>query len=119
MQPSDKRKHARIDSTNLVSYECQDAERVVAKAGMGRTLNVSEGGILLETHQAVDAEAKVALTIAMEDEIMVIQGRVAFCRRREDGRYETGLEFTEADAKKASFLKQSLTLMQGEGGKPA
>ncbi len=118
MQPSDKRRHARIDSTNLVSYVCQDAERLAVKAGMGRTLNLSEGGILLETHQAVDAHAHVSLTIAMEDEIMVIQGRVAYSKRREDGLYETGLEFTEGDAKKVSFLKQSLTLLEGEAGKP-
>jgi hypothetical protein len=119
MQPSNKRKHARIDSTNLVSYVCQDAEWVAAKAGMGRTLNVSEGGILLETHQALDAHAQVSLTIAMEDEIMVIQGRIAYSKRREDGRYETGVEFTEADARKVSFLKQSLTLLQGEAERPA
>ena len=118
MQPSDKRKHARIDSTNLVYYVCQDAQHLAVKAGMGRTLNVSEGGILLETHQAVDAQAQVALTIAMEDEIMVIQGRVAYSKRREDGRYETGVEFTEGDARKVSFLKQSLTLIEGEGEMP-
>ena len=113
MQPSDKRKHARIDTTNLVSYVCQDAERLAVKAGMGRTLNVSEGGILLETHQALNAHTQVALTIAMEDDIMVIQGRVAYSKRREDGRYETGVEFTEGDARKVSFLKQSLTRLGG------
>jgi hypothetical protein len=119
MQSSNQRRHARIDSTNLVSYVCQDAERLAVKAGMGRTLNVSEGGILLETHQAMDAQAQMALTIAMEDEIMVIQGRVAYSKRREDGRYETGVEFTEGDARKVSFLKQSLTLLQGEAERPA
>lgn len=116
MRPSDKRRYARIESTNLVSYVCQDAERLAVKAGMGRTLNLSEGGILLETHQAVDTHAQVALTIALEDEVIVIQGRIAYSKRREDGRYETGVEFTERDAGKVSFLKQSLTLLQGEAG---
>jgi hypothetical protein len=114
MQPSNKRKHVRIDSTNLVSYVCQDAQHLVVKAGMGRTLNVSEGGILLETHQPVDAHSQVALTIALEDEVVVIQGRVAYSKQRGDGRYETGVEFVEGDARKVSLLRQSLTLLRAE-----
>ena len=48
MTTKEKRKHYRVDSLNLLSYTCQDEEGNLVKHGMGRTLNVSESGILLK-----------------------------------------------------------------------
>jgi hypothetical protein len=49
MTSENKRKHERIQSLNL-SYICLDEDANIIKQGMGRTLNISESGILLETH---------------------------------------------------------------------
>jgi len=47
MTSNDKRLHLRIDSLNLLAYSCIDDTGQVVVQGMGRTLNVSQGGILL------------------------------------------------------------------------
>jgi hypothetical protein len=114
MRDIEKRKHPRIGTHNLVSYLCLDEEGLAVGEGMGRTLNVSEGGILLETHAALDPYKAVSLTIALEDEIMEIRGKVAFSKRRDDGKFETGMEFQERDDAKIAFLKQFITIFKGD-----
>ena len=58
----DKRQYERYDALNLLHYEVP-ADRQTEHQGMGRTLNVSQSGILLETHAAIDAGQTVTLTI--------------------------------------------------------
>ena len=84
---------------------------------MGRTLNVSEGGILLETHVPIDPRHTVLLTIAMEEDLMHFKGKIAHTKEREDGRFESGVEFLEMDAQKHRFLKQYMVIFKGEENK--
>src|SRR3989304_5663028 len=81
----EKRKHARTGSHNLVSYVCRDEMNRVRSEGMGRTMNVSEGGILLETREPFDPSCTISLTLALEDELMDIRGRVVFTRKSAAG----------------------------------
>ncbi|MBN1103102.1 MAG: PilZ domain-containing protein [Deltaproteobacteria bacterium] len=118
MGDMEKRKYPRIGTHNLVSYLCLDDEGQAVGEGMGRTLNVSEGGILLETHIALAPHRTVSLTIALEDEIMELRGKVAFSKRRDDGKFETGVEFLESDNAKIAFLKQYITIFRGDAENP-
>ena len=61
MNSEDKRKHERIRSLNL-SYICLDEEKNIVKQGMGRTLNLSESGLLLETHFPIESRHIVLMT---------------------------------------------------------
>ncbi|RJR36504.1 MAG: PilZ domain-containing protein [Desulfobacteraceae bacterium] len=110
----EKRKYPRTGSHNLVSYVCRDEKNNVVCEGMGRTLNVSEGGILLETHDALDTSDSISLTVALEDELMDLEGRVAFSNKRADGNYETGIQFRGFEEKKIRFLRQFITIFAGE-----
>ena len=62
---------------------------------MGRTLNISEGGILLETHIPIDSQNAVALAIGLEDELINIKGTVIFSTPGKDEKFEAGIEFLE------------------------
>ena len=115
MAGEEKRKAPRIDSHNLLSYVCRDENNLELSQGMGRTLNVSEGGILMETHVYMDSRNMMELTIAMEDDIMEIKGRITFCKEREDGKFETGISFVETDEAQVKFLKQFIVMFRGQG----
>ena len=97
MMTKNKRKHLRVGSLNLIAYLCIDEDNNVVSQGMGRTLNVSEGGILLETHVQMDSKHTVSLTIGLEDEVVEIRGKVVFPKTGEDGKFETGIQFLEID----------------------
>jgi hypothetical protein len=93
----EKRKHSRIDSLHLLNYLHYEESEEDATQGMGRTLNVSESGILLETHTLIDPTQKVSLTIGIEENMVDIKGRVIYSKQNEQGMFEAGIEFFAMD----------------------
>jgi hypothetical protein len=64
---------------------------------MGRTLNLSESGILLETRFPIAGEHTVVLSIGLEDQLIDITGRAVHVRSTDHGVYEIGIEFVNPD----------------------
>lgn len=106
MTTANKRKHHRVRSLNLLSYVCVDENQDVVRQGMGRTLDVSEGGILLETHAPIDLLHTISLTIGLEDDLTDITGKVVYCRAGEPGKFESGIEFQEKDEAGLRILQE-------------
>ena len=114
MTVQEKRKHARINSLNL-SYVCLDENNQVIKQGMGRSLNVSESGILLETHFPIDDQHIVRMTLGLEEDLIDVKGRPVHTRMNDAGKYEVGLEFVKSDAKTRKALKKFIDANQEKG----
>ncbi len=106
MDNNENRKNPRIDSHNLISYIRLDKNGNPVGQGMGRTLNISEGGILLETHVPIDPQYVLSFAINLEDEIIDIKGIVTYNKKRYDNKYETGIQFIEMDESRIKILKQ-------------
>jgi len=96
MTSANKRRHIRIDSLNL-SHITVTEEGVVVYQGMGRTLNVSESGILLETKFKIPAGDALLISIGIEDDLLELKGHVIFTKESGPGMQETGIEFLEVD----------------------
>jgi hypothetical protein len=93
-----ERRHNRICSINIISYECLNDNQEVVAQGVGRTLNVSMGGLLLETYLPLNEDCRLSLTIDMHDDlVMDLKARVVYCRDRGNGKYESGIEFLESN----------------------
>jgi hypothetical protein len=69
-------------------------------------LNVSESGILLETHFAVDLNHTVMLTIGLEEEIIEIRGKPVHSKKNDHGLYEVGIQFQEHNKTVTSTIKK-------------
>ena len=102
-----KRKHERIESLNL-SYICLDEDKNIVKQGMGRTLNISESGMLLETHFPIEPKHMLQLTISLEEELLDIQGKPVHIRSDEGGKYQVGIKFVDLGQKSIELLKSFL-----------
>ncbi|MCU0591444.1 MAG: PilZ domain-containing protein [Desulfobacterales bacterium] len=94
MKNDEKRKHQRFSSLNL-SYVCLDEDQKAVKQGMGRTLNLSESGILLETHFPISEEHHVILSIGLGEDLVDLRGRPVHVRATGQGSYEIGIEFID------------------------
>jgi hypothetical protein len=94
MTSENKRKHQRIPSLNL-SYICLDENNNIVKQGMGRTLNISESGILLETQFPIESQYLVLMTIALHEDLLEIKGKPIHSRSNEPDKFEVGIEFLE------------------------
>ncbi len=105
MTSKNKRKHERIQSLNL-SYICLDENKNIVKQGMGRTLNISESGILLETHFPIEPLHVVQLTISLEEDLLDLKGKPVHIRSSDEGKYEIGIQFVELDQQAAELLKR-------------
>ena len=79
---------------------------------MGRTLNVSESGMLLETTFLVPANDPVIISLGLEDEILDVHGRVIYSKATEDGKFETGIEFTDLDDNTLPQLQRFIAALE-------
>jgi hypothetical protein len=104
MASENKRKHQRIPSLNL-SYICLDENNNIVKQGMGRTLNISESGILLETHFPIEPKYLVIMTIALKEDLLEIKGKPIHSRSNETGEFEIGIEFLEPNQDSIRLLE--------------
>ena len=103
---NERRHHTRITALNLISYTCIDETQGIVAQGMGRTLNVSEDGILLETHVTIDPKYTIELAIGLEDELINIKGRIIYSSPGKGEKYEAGIEFSEINDSTTEVLKK-------------
>jgi len=116
MTTNDKRLHLRVDSLNLLAYSCIDDTGQVVVQGMGRTLNVSQGGILLETHVKIDSKYTVLLTIGLEEDLVDINGEIVHSTPGKDDNYESGIRFHEMDEAAFQILMKYIKAFEEQYG---
>ena len=114
MTTEEKRRHYRIDSQNLLNYVCYDEDDNTIRQGMGRTLNVSKTGILLETHVEPDSGERIELTIGFEEELLTLQGNIVYVRPGQEGKFESGIHFSEVDEASEKLLQQYIEAFRAQ-----
>jgi len=98
-QPEEKRKHHRVKTDNLVSYACLDEEGGELAQGIGRALDISKGGVLLESHTPIESDRILLTSVDVNNELMEITGEIAYCKESGPGLFQTGIRFLENDEK--------------------
>ena len=114
MNSENQRKHERIQSLNL-SYLCLDDDKNIVKQGMGRSLNISESGMLLETHFPIESNHTIQLTISLEEDLLDIKGKLVHVKSIEGGKYQIGIQFADLDEAATKMLRDYIG--DGESGK--
>ncbi|BCO07724.1 hypothetical protein GF1_01000 [Desulfolithobacter dissulfuricans] len=88
----ERRREIRPESLNLLDYLVVDKEGKQGEYSMGRTINVSEGGVLIETHLPLALGQQVMLTMGLKDELVDVMGRVVHTKTVAE-RHQSGIEF--------------------------
>ena len=96
---TEKRQHQRVSTLNLLYYVCLDENGSHLDQGMGKTLDISQGGILMETHIQIEAKFIMLLALEFEEELIDIKGEVVYSRKNESDMFESGVKFLEPDEK--------------------
>lgn len=107
-----KEREKRFETLNLVSLTHRDMEGRVDLEVVGRTLDLSEGGILLETPEPVPAGNKeVYVTLGIRDHVLEAFGEIVHQRQLENGNLGIGISFKnlspEWSGLIADFLRES------------
>jgi c-di-GMP-binding flagellar brake protein YcgR len=107
-QKPNKRKFDRINTLNLVSLEQLDGWGNVAMILMGRTLDLSVGGIKLEITEPVPFLSDIQFQIGLHEDILRAKGKVVFLRQTEDKKIHCGVDFTDLSPKDRRLIEQFL-----------
>jgi c-di-GMP-binding flagellar brake protein YcgR len=91
----EKRRFPRLDSTHLISYTHFDDTNRPDEMGMGRTLDLSQGGVTIQAHRAFPVNTGLEMVIALEEKLIRAKGRVVHARAVGKELYDLGVCFTE------------------------
>ncbi len=108
MTDTNKRHSKRFDSLNLLVYSAINEEGECVATGMGRTLNVNQLGVLLETKDHFTSGQAISLAIGFEEKLINIIGRVMHCERVGEDLFHAGIEFDAMSRQAEEGLEQYL-----------
>ena len=112
MDAADRRKHVRVKSNNLISYESIDKDDKVVSNSMGKALNVSRSGILLETAHLIEAEYVSLRTFDLDNNLIKLKGQLIYCRKTDSGWYQAGIRFVGSMQETANFAVKLMNVYQ-------
>jgi hypothetical protein len=88
------RRSRRIRSLHLTSYVPRKGSEQEYIVSIGRTLDVSKGGVKVEAHRELTKGTELDLDIAVEDRVITAKGVVVHVESLPGGLYGTGIRFT-------------------------
>ncbi|MBW6521428.1 MAG: S-methyl-5-thioribose-1-phosphate isomerase [Desulfoarculaceae bacterium] len=105
MQSTEQRRFIRKDALHLLDYLVIDQHGLQTTYSMGRTLDVSENGLKLETTQPISKGDTLLITVGVEDDLIDLRGDVVHTEIL-DGRYVTGIEFQDISVEGRRIFKK-------------
>ena len=91
---NEKRKFIRHNAIHLLDYLVLEDDGTKTTYSMGRTSDVSAGGIKLETAHELKPGTRLEITVGLEEDLVGLIGTIVYCREKM-GRYISGIAFEE------------------------
>ncbi|UCF31038.1 MAG: PilZ domain-containing protein [bacterium] len=97
----------RLESINLVSFSHKDEEGRTDMESVGRTLDLSRGGILLELpNNLPSTNDEVEVTLGIRDRVVRARGRIVHQRELENGHFGLGISFEDISKEDSKVIAQ-------------
>jgi hypothetical protein len=77
---------------------------------MGKAINISRSGILLETPRSIDSERLLLMTVDQDDNLIEMTGRLVYCKQAASGMYHAGVKFVGSDEEISRFTVKLIKL---------
>ena len=95
----EQRKFYRAKIVNLLSYECIGDDGFLLDRGMGKILDISQGGLLMETNTPIGSKFIFLTSLDIKEKLIKLKGKVVYCREAKPKTFHTGVSFVETDEK--------------------
>ena len=106
MSAPERRRHPRVQIYYPISYACTDKEGCTVQQNMGVALNISQSGILIETADSVFSNFITLISVDLNEKIIEIKGKVAYCKKKESGKYQVGISSYGTHDQNIYFAKE-------------
>jgi c-di-GMP-binding flagellar brake protein YcgR len=103
-EPVDPRKYSRVRTRNLICYFSFDKAENMTSQGMGIAMDISKGGILLETPCPIKPGTLVLSATDRDNNLMELRGKLVHSTRSNSGTYLSGIEFVGVDGRVRDFI---------------
>ena len=118
MSTRDQRKHPRVPTSNLIAFNVYDEDGRLVNQNMAKALNISQGGILIESASMIGADWISLMSADSQNELMEVSGRVRFSRENENGMFEIGISFEGTPEEKVEFAKRLVKVFHHRKNNP-
>jgi hypothetical protein len=99
-----RRKHPRIQTRNLISHLSFDEHGNPISQGLGKAVDISKGGILLETPHPIESGLISLIAVGLDNKFIEIKGELVYSKRTDSGMYHSGIKFVGTDVQVIKFV---------------
>ena len=103
---ADNRKFPRIQTRNLIAHMSVDQNGKKLSQGMGKALDISIGGMLLETPDPIAAGQISLMAVDKDDNLLEIKAELVYCVKSDSGKYRAGVKFSGPESDVVTFVKR-------------
>ena len=101
---AERRKHQRVKTQNLISLFSFDETGRLLSEGMGKALDISKGGMLLETPYPIEKGDLSLMAVDLMNNLFEIKGKLVYTKTTSTGMYLSGIEFIGYDRLIENFI---------------
>ena len=102
------RENPRINRILLTAIEQYTETGELTDEVLGRTLDVSEGGMKVEMKHPLPLLSTVTISLAFKDDIINVSGQVVHLVKNDAGLIDTGIKFDELSPEQSEVLKANM-----------
>jgi hypothetical protein len=120
MPERDRRKYPRINISRNVYYVCSDDKLQKIEEGKGKVLhilNISQGGVLMETPKVIDSKNILIVTLDLEDNRIKIGGEIIHSKELDPNGALTGIRFVKPHNKQREIISKFIRVYYSQGRK--
>ena len=101
---SDRRKHKRLKTRNLISHVSYDLRGRLISQGLSKVLNISRGGMLLESPEPIESGLISLMATDVKNNLIEIDGNLVYSKKSSTGRYHSGVSFIGTEKETIIFI---------------
>jgi hypothetical protein len=116
MEEIERRINIRVNSLNLLEITVTEDE-IIVNQGMGRTLNVSESGILLENHFLIPPRNSLTLAVTIGNDLIYLKGVSIHSKSVNNKTFATGIQFVDTDQPALQVIRKLIDVFKRQTAK--
>ena len=102
----ENRKYPRVKICSTISYVGSDEDGTIIEQCLGVVLDISQNGLLFESIQEVESTNLSLMASTQKNNLIKIEGKVAYCREVGSGKFRTGIMLQGTQEENVRFVKE-------------
>ena len=102
----ENRKYPRVKICNTISCIGSDEDGTILEQCLGVVLDISQNGLLIESIKEVESKNLSLVASTQKNSLIKIEGKVAYCRKAESGKFRTGILLQGTHEENVRFVKE-------------